>query len=107
MAEYNDIKERVASLAKMRDRNGLEPLTYEERIGHLNEIYDGLLFLWKQCVVSGTAKGTAAIGLQLERARLEMKDLRSLYGKAVDGSEDAWGLSGFDLPKYDESLTNN
>jgi hypothetical protein len=75
MGKYDDIKERVAELASKRDRTGMEPLTAEERVQLLNEVYDGLLYLWKQCVITGTAKGTSAIKFQLEGARLEIDSI--------------------------------
>lgn len=85
--EYQDIKERVAELVALRDRTGKKPLCTKKRIRLLNEIYDGLLYLWKQSVITGNAKGTGSISFQLERARLEMTDLvrtAKLTGEALD-----------------------
>jgi len=75
MAEYDDIKEKVAELAKLRDRSGLKKLTFDQRIDILGDIYDGLLFLWKQTVIVGSSKGTSAISDQLMHARQEMETL--------------------------------
>ncbi len=86
--EYDDIKKRVAELASKRDRTGKDPLPVSERIQVLNEIYDGLLFLWKQAVITGTAKGTGAICLQLERARLEIHDLKRFHGAELAAGEE-------------------
>lgn len=60
---------------KERDRTGKPKLTAVSRIKLLNEIYDGLLYTWKEQVVRGWNKGTGAIGYQLERARLEIEYL--------------------------------
>ena len=78
MAEFDNIKQSVAKLAAERDRTGKPQLSNTERLSMLNGIYDGLLFLWKQCVVTGVAKGTGAIAHQLERARLEIYDLEKI-----------------------------
>ena len=71
------VKERVAELADLRDRTDKPPLEIADRVQLLNEIYDGLLYLWKQCVLTGTASGTGALTLQIERARLEIEQLSS------------------------------
>lgn len=84
MSQYDEIKERVAELAAQRDRTGKPPLETKERLCLLNEIYDGLLYLWKQAVISGVAKGTSGIAHQLERARLEMVDLERTHGGGDD-----------------------
>ena len=106
MSNYGNIKEQVAELAAKRDRTGLPPLSNDERIQLLNEIYDGLLYLWKQSVIIGNAKGTGALCLQIERARLEI-EVRSGKNTAQQSERDPWGLDGFALPEYDETLTNN
>ena len=84
MGQYDDVKTRVAELAGMRDRTNMEPQTAKERVQLLNEIYDGLLFLWKQCVITGTAKGTSAIKFQLEGARLEIASINGPSGNNTD-----------------------
>ena len=90
-----DISEIVKELIVNRDRTGKAILTPDERIRLLDEIYDGLLYLWKECVLRGTATGTGAIGNQLERARLE---LESWGGSADKGMEIfVKGFRGFDL----------
>ena len=83
MSKQN-IKKQVEELVAARDRTGKKPLTADERIQILNEIYDGLLFFWKQCVLTGAAKGTGAISHQLERARLEMYDLQRTSSDSKD-----------------------
>ena len=80
MMEYDNVKARIAELVGMRDRTGKGALTTEQRLEILNEIYDGLLYFWKQLVITGSAKGTSAIAGQLERARLEMYDLERTHG---------------------------
>lgn len=77
--DYKDVKQQVAELAKQRDRSGKQPLSKEERISLLQEIYDGLLYLWKQCVITGTAKSTNSIHFQLSNARSEMMELQRSY----------------------------
>lgn len=87
------IKERVKEIAALRDRTGLPPLDNEARVQLLNEIYDGLLYLWKQCVLTGTAGGTGALTLQIERARLEIEQLTGHmpgYSNEYDGQCVGW-----------------
>jgi len=100
--QYSDIKERVAELASKRDRTGLKPLTKEERAQILNEIYDGLLFLFKQCVITGTAKGTGAICLQLQGARLELDSL----GIKTEHNDFFTGVD-FVIPNQNEASDHN
>lgn len=76
MSDYDEaekIKQKVAYLASQRDRTGKSPLKVEERLQLLFEIYDGALYWLAQCVVTGTAKGTMAVGQILDRARLEIE----------------------------------
>ncbi len=97
--DYNDIKARVTELAEKRDRTGKKPLSNKKRLQLLNEIYDGLLYLWKQTVVTGVAKGTGAISFQLERARLEMIDLQRTA--RLVGEDDSEMIVGWN---YDPEL---
>jgi hypothetical protein len=91
MPKYDDIKSRIAEIASQRDRTGKKPLETEERIQLLNEIYDGLLYFWKQSVVAGSAKGTSSISYQLERARLEIVDL-ARASDLIDTANSRWTL---------------
>jgi hypothetical protein len=95
LQDYGEIKNRVAELASKRDRTGKKPLSNDERLEVLNEIYDGLLFFWKQCVVSGSAKGTSSISYQLERARLEMIEIT----KSHDVKASPWRMIFSQLPE--------
>ena len=101
----DNLKERIKELTEKRDRTGKDPLTTKERLSLLNEIYDGLLYLWKQTVLAGSAKGSLAIHYQLERARLEMVDLKRtasvISGEPIDSS-----AVSFNLPKYEPELHN-
>jgi hypothetical protein len=67
-----EIKTKIDTLAAERNRTGKKPLTKKQRVQVLNEIYDGLLFTWRQSVIHGWQKGTGALTLQLDRARLEL-----------------------------------
>lgn len=73
--EYADLKKRLAYLADQRNRDGKAPLTCAERVSMLNNLYDSSLFLLTQLVTAGIVKGTGALVLLLERARLEIFDL--------------------------------
>ncbi len=100
-------KKKAASPAKavkaaveenLRDRRGKKPLTPEERIQILNEIYDGLAFWWLESVIEGSSKATGAVSYQLERARLELESLTKDHsgGRAVNIT-----INGVDLDKLD------
>jgi hypothetical protein len=99
--QYNDVKARVAELAGKRDRTGEDPLSSDDRVQILNEIYDGLLYLWKQCVITGTAKGTSAIKFQLEGARLEIESLGGNQNHRTDTQSIGWE---YDAEKEKELL---
>jgi len=99
-----DVKAQVARLVQQRDRTGKEPQTKAERVQLLNEIYDGLLFLWKQCVLTGSAKGTGSIALQLERARLEIDSLE----QTTSGEKSGDFFDGIDFTlSRDDSLQSD
>lgn len=87
------IKQRVAELASQRDRTDKPKLSAPERIKMLDEIYDGLLYLWKQAVITATAKGTSAIAHQLEKARLELDALARTHAinSSVGNDIVGWG----------------
>ncbi len=100
-------KKKAASPAKavkaaveenLRDRRGKKPLTTEERIQIMEEIYDGLEFWWRESVIEGSTKATGAISYQLERARMELAALKenSDGGRAVNIT-----INGVDLDKLD------
>lgn len=67
-----NIKARLAELDKIQDRLGRTRMTTEERCDYLNEIYDALIFFWLRSALTGSAKGTSSIIMQLQGARLEM-----------------------------------
>lgn len=80
---------------EQRDRTGKEPLSKEARISLLSEIYDGLLFSWRQNVIMGSAKGCGAIVLQLQGARMEMTEMQRSYGSAAEAAN-ILAILGFD-----------
>lgn len=68
--KYEQYKNRISKMGA-----GDDPLSPEQRIEILNQIYDGALFWLAECVITKSAKGTGAVTSILERARLEMNDL--------------------------------
>lgn len=84
------------SLRCERDRKGEAALTKAERLTMLDEIYDGLLFSWRQNVTLGFSKGSSAISYQLERARLEMVGLRANHG-VIDATDSGKIIIAYEL----------
>lgn len=84
-----DLQKRVQELKEERDRTGKEPLSAKSRIQLLNEIYDGLLYCWKEHVIKfgGVGRGASQLPYQLERARLELYDLMRTHGAAFNSSQ--------------------
>ena len=85
----------TANLKEERDRAGKDALTKSERLTMLDEIYDGLLFSWRQNVTLGFSKGSSAISYQLERARLEMDGLNARHG-VIDATDHGLSIAGLD-----------
>jgi len=77
-----DIKAHILELIALRDRTGRKPLTNEERLGLLHEIYDSLLYLWKQTTLAGQSRGTGALSDQLGKVRHEIEAISFKLHKA-------------------------
>jgi len=94
------------NLKDERDRAGKAPLTKDERLVMLGEIYDGLLFSWRQNVTLGFSKGSSAISYQLERARLEMIGLSKDHGVIDATSNHDKDLGWRGLPEVNASTVH-
>lgn len=80
---YDNAKKKIAALVEERNRIGKAILTTKERIQYLDQIYDSALVYLLQCVTAGSMKGTGALCQILERARLEVYDLKRTGNVAV------------------------
>jgi len=89
-------------LELIKAREGRVPLSKEERLSLLEELYDSLLLSWIENVEGGVHTGSAALSCQLERTRLEMVGLRQNHG-TVDATDSGKIIIAYemDLPLVD------
>ncbi len=99
MVEVSDIKTQVAKLIEERNRRGKERWSDDEKVARLWRVYEGLLALWEQCIITGHINKIGTIRTQMEGARLEIESITRTGEPVAD--------TDYDLPQYDETYCNN
>lgn len=91
------LRQDLLEIQEQRNRTHRKPLTYQQRCVILNEIYDSTLHWLKAAAMTGTAKGTAAAAILLERSRVEVDELIRTQGPKPQESEDTEVTIGYEL----------
>lgn len=102
VAESTESASKKIDYMKERDRTGKKRLTLKQKLKMLEEIYEGLLFNWKECVSKGLNKGTLAISTQLAQARTEITALNPVAQPSALKGPNTW----MDIPG-DDAASNS